>query len=50
MTIDFYKTSERNGSSYVRFRLRSLANLSNENDDRYCFIWFILSDLQPIVE
>ena len=39
-----------NGSSYVQIRLRSLAILNIQNDDKYCFIWSILGYLHPIID
>ena len=47
MKISFYKTSELNGSSYVKIPLRSNAILIIENDDTYCFNWPILAYLHP---
>ena len=38
MTLFFYKTTEMNGSSYVKLPLRSLAFLSIENEDKYCLL------------
>ena len=35
------------GSNYVKILLRSSATLNNENFDKYCFIWSILSSLHP---
>ena len=43
----FYKTYEKNVSSYVMFPLRSSTILKNENDDEYCFFWSILASLWP---
>ena len=36
-----------NGSSYVKFPLRSSAVLNIENDDKYCFIWSVMAWLHP---
>ena len=47
MTIYFYKTTELNGSNYVKIPLRSNAILNVENNDKYCFIWSILPYLHP---
>ena len=47
MTIYFYKTTEMNGSNYIKIPLRSNAILNIENNDKYCFIWSILASLYP---
>ena len=47
MKISFYKTTELNGSSYVKIPLRSSAILNIQNNDKYCFIWSILASLYP---
>ena len=47
MTVYFYKTNELNGSKFVKIPLRSNAILNVENNDKYCFLWSILSYLQP---
>ena len=47
MKIYFYKTTEMNGSNYVKLPLRSNAILNVENNDRYCFLWSILACLHP---
>ena len=47
MTIYFYKTTEMNGSNYIKTPLRSNAILNVENNDKYCFIWSILASLYP---
>ena len=47
MKISFYKTTEMNGTSYVRFPLRSNAILNVQNNDKYYFIWSILASLHP---
>ena len=47
MTIYFYKTTELNGSNYVKIPLRSNAILNIENNDKYCFLWSILAYLHP---
>ena len=47
MTIYFYKTTELNGSNYVKIPLRSNAILNVENIDKLCFLWSILAYLHP---
>ena len=47
MKISFYKTTELNGSSYVKIPLRSSAILNIQKNDKYCFIWSILASLHP---
>ena len=47
MTIYFYKTTEMNGSNYVKIPLRSNAILKIENNDKYCFVWSVLAWLYP---
>ena len=47
MTIYFYKTTEMNGSNYIKIPLRSNAILNVENNDKYCFLWSILAWLHP---
>ena len=47
MKISFYKTSEMNGTSYVKIPLRTNAILIVQNNDKYCFIWSILASLHP---
>ena len=47
MKISFYKTTELNGSSYVKIPLRTSAILNVQNNDEYCFIWSILASLHP---
>ena len=39
MKIRFYKTSDLNGSSYVKIPLRSNAPINIKNNDKNCFIW-----------
>ena len=41
MTKYFYKTGEKNGSSYVKLPLRTNAILKTQKNDKYCFIWSI---------
>ena len=47
MKMSFYKTTELNGTSYVKFPLRSNAFLNVQNIDKYCFIWSILASPHP---
>ena len=47
MKISFYKTTELNGTSYVKIPLRSNAILNVQNNDEFCFIWSILASLHP---
>ena len=47
MIINFSKTSEMNGSNYVKSPLRSNAVLNIEINDTYCFIWSKLASLHP---
>ena len=47
MKISFYKTTELNGTSYVKLPLRTSAILNVQNNDKYCFIWSILACLHP---
>ena len=47
MKISFYKTTETNGTSYVKIPLRSNAILNVQINDKYCFIWSILASLHP---
>ena len=47
MKISFYKTTELNGTSYIKIPLRSNAILNLQNNDKYCFIWSILASLHP---
>ena len=47
MKKSFYKTTELNGTSYVKIPLRSNAILNFQNNDEYCFIWSILASLHP---
>ena len=47
MTIYFHKTTEMNGSIYIKIPLRSNAILNVENNDKYCFLWSILACLYP---
>ena len=47
MKISFYKTTELNGSSYLKIPLRTNALINIKNNDKYCFIWSILASLHP---
>ena len=47
MKISFYKTTELNGTSYVKIPLRSNSILNVQNNDKYCFIWSFLACLHP---
>ena len=47
MKISFYKTTELDGTSYVKIPLRSNAILYIQNNDKYCLIWSILASLHP---
>ena len=43
----FYKTTERNGSSYAKIHSKSSAILNNENKDNCCLLWSILASVHP---
>ena len=47
MKISFYKTTELNGTSYVKIPLRTSAILNVQNNDEYCFVWSIIASLYP---
>ena len=47
MKISFYKTTELNGTSYVKIPLKTSAILNIQNNDKLCFIWSILASLHP---
>ena len=47
MKISFYKTTELNGTSYVKIPLRTNDILNVQNNDKYCFVWSILASLHP---
>ena len=47
MKIGFYKTSELNGSSYVKIPLRSNALMNSKIYNKYCFFRSILAYLPP---
>ena len=49
-TIFFYKTTELNGSRYVKTPMRTSVFLNIQNDDKFCFIWPVLSQLQPVTD
>ena len=39
-----------NGSSYIKYPLRSSAILNIQNNDKECFIWSILAHLHSIAD
>ena len=43
--ISFYKSTELNGTSYVKIPSRSSAILNFQKNDKHCFIWSILAIL-----
>ena len=47
MKIFSYKTTEMNGSNYVKNPLGRSAVLNFEKDDKFCILWLILDTLQP---
>ena len=47
MKLSFYKTTEMNGTSYVKIPLRSNSISNVQNNDKYCFIWSNLARLHP---
>ena len=47
MRIYIFKTTEMDGSTFLKILLRSSAILSIENDDKFCFLWSILASLHP---
>ena len=47
MKLSFYKTTELNGTSYVKILLRTSAILNIQNNDKLCFVWSILASLHP---
>ena len=47
LKISFYKTTDLNGTSYVKIPLRTSAILNVQNNDKYCFFWSILASLHP---
>ena len=47
MKIPFYRTVKLNGTSYVKFPLRSNAILNVQYNYKYCFVWSILASLHP---
>ena len=47
MTKFFYKTTEMNGSNYVKKPLTSPTKLNMENDNIHCFLWSMLTSLEP---
>ena len=47
MTIYFYKTGDKKGSSFVKIPFGTSAILNSQNDGKCCFIWLILAHLHP---
>ena len=47
MKISFYKSTDLDGTSYVKIPLRSNAILNIQNKDKYCFVWSFLASLHP---
>ena len=47
MIVYFYKSGELNGSSFVKFLLRSNAILNIKKRDKYRFSWSVLAYLHP---
>ena len=47
ITKYFHKTTEMNGSIYVKVPLRSPAIINIENYDKYCFLWSIIASFHP---
>ena len=47
LTVYFYKTSEMDGRSYVKFPLKSNAILNIEKIEKDCFLWSIITYLHP---
>ena len=45
MKIRFHETGDLNGSRYVKISLGSNALINNKNNDKYCFIWSVLTYL-----
>ena len=45
--VSFCKTTEMNGTSYVKIPLRTSAILSIQNNDKLCFIWSFLASFHP---
>ena len=43
MKISFYKTGELNGSSYVKIPLRSSALMNIKNNDKHCFMFYLVN-------
>ena len=48
LKIYFHKTNVINGSTYIKFPLRTNAILNTQNADTYCFLWSILANIHPI--
>ena len=47
--VHFHKTNGLRGNNYVKFFMRSNANLINRNIDTFYFIWSVLAKIYPIV-
>ena len=47
MKISFHKTTELDGTSYIKIPLRSNAILNIQNNDKYCSTYSILASLHP---
>ena len=47
MKLSIYKSTELDGTSYVKIPLRSNAILNIQNNDNYCFTWSFLPSLHP---
>ena len=47
MKLSFYKTTELNGTSYVKIQLRTNAMINIQNNDKFCFLWSFLASLHP---
>ena len=50
VTINFFETTQMNGSNYVKLPLRSSLILIIQNDDKYCFIRSILANIHLVAD
>ena len=50
MTLIFFKTTELNGSIYVKIPMGFSAILNNQNDGKYCFLWSIPFLFHPVAD
>ena len=50
MTIHFHKTTELNGSSFIKIPFRSSAILNKKNQKKYFFRWSMLAHLHAIAD